>query len=47
MTASEMHKEFSIIMNNIEKEYPELIYHITYEEWIRINLFFNRLIINL
>lgn len=47
MAAKTMNKEFSIIINNIEKEYPELIYHITYEEWVRINLFFNRLIINL
>ena len=36
MTAAEMHKEFSIIMNNIEKEYPELINPITDKEWIQI-----------
>ena len=36
MTAAEMHKEISIIMNNIEKECPELIYHITDKDWIII-----------
>lgn len=36
MTAAEMNKEFSIIIKNIEKEYPELIYHVTDKEWVKI-----------
>ena len=36
MTAAEMHKEFSIMIKNIEKKCPGLIYHITYEDGVKI-----------